>query len=86
MSDTQIKIDPSNLMEELLNDKSGEVRDAAKERIKELERNVKRALDSGVSPTEFQTLSKVHEALEQAVTVVEDAWSLVRKFKKGDGS
>lgn len=86
MSDTQIKIDPSDLMDELLNDKTGEVRDAAKERIREIERDVKRALDGGVSPAEFQVLNKVHDALEQAVTVVDDSWSLVRKFKKGSES
>ena len=86
MSDTKIKIDPSDLMDELLNDKTGEVRDAAKERIREIERDVKRALDSGVSPAEFQVLNKVHDALEQAVTVVDDSWSLVRKFKKGSES
>ena len=86
MSDTQVKIDPSDLMDQLLNDKTGEIRDAAKERITEIEQDVKRALDGGVSPAEFQVLSKVHDALEQAVTVVDDSWSLVRKFKKGSES
>ena len=84
MSDTKVTIDPSDLMEQLLNDSTGEVRDAAKERIKEIERDVKRNLDGGVSPTEFQVLSKVHGALEHVSTVVEDSWSLVRKFKKGN--
>ncbi|MEM9618002.1 MAG: EscE/YscE/SsaE family type III secretion system needle protein co-chaperone [Pseudomonadota bacterium] len=86
MSDTQVKLDPSDLMNLLLNDKTGEVRDAAKERVSEIERSVKRALDGGVSPTEFQVLSKVHNALGQAVTVVDDSWSLVRKFQKGNES
>lgn len=83
MSDTMIKIDPSDLMDQLLNDKNGEVRDAAKARITEIERDVKRALDSGVSPAEFQVLSKVRGALEESAVVVEDSWSLVRKFEKG---
>ena len=84
MSETKVTIDPSDLMEQLLNDSTGEVRDAAKERIKEIERDVKRSLDGGVSPNEFQVLSKVHVALEHASTVVEDSWSLVRKFQKGN--
>ena len=83
MSDTKIAIDPSDLMEQLLNDSTGEVRDAAKERIREIEQDVKRALDGGVSPAEFQVLNKVYGALEQAGVVVEDSWSLVQKFKKG---
>ena len=83
MSDTEIAIDPSDLMEQLLNDPTGAVRNASKERIEEIERNVKRALDGGVSPAEFQVLNKVLSALELAAVVVEDSWSLVQKSKKG---
>lgn len=83
MSETQNIVDPSDLMEQLLNDADGEIRDAAITRIKEIEQDVKRTLDSGVSPAEFQVLTKVYGALEQAGTVVDDSWSLVRKFKKG---
>ena len=83
MSETQVRLDPSDLMEQLLTDSTGEVRDAAKGRIMEIDRGIKRKLDGGVSPDEFQVLSKVHTALEKAVDVVDDSWSLVRKFKKG---
>ena len=83
MSETLIKVDPSDLMELLLNDSTGEVRDAARERINEIDRDIKRKLDGGVSPSEFQVLTKVHDALEKASSVVDDSWSLVRKFKKG---
>ena len=83
MSETKCIVDPSDLMEQLLNDSKGEVRDAAIARLKEIEQGVKRTLDGGVSPAQFQVLTKVHEALEQASTVVDDSWALVRKFKKG---
>jgi hypothetical protein len=79
----QTTIDPTDLMDQLITDSEGKIRDAAVRRIKEIERGVKRTLDAGVSPAEFQVLSKVHSALEQAAAVVDDSWSLVRKFKKG---
>lgn len=84
MSSTQIVIDPADLMNVLLGDADGSVRDEAVRQIVNHEKNIKKKMNDGVSPDEYRVLKKIHEALEQSSEVVKDSWSLIRKSGNGE--
>lgn len=79
---TVVKIDPAALMDHLMADEDGTIRDAAMADIELLAGEIKRQIDAGVAPAEFQVLSKVHAALEQSVEVVKDGWTLLDKRRQ----
>ena len=83
MNECVEKIDPADLLDRLMEDKDGKVRDAALARLRQIEQDLKGTLDGGVAPGEFEILKKVHSALEEASQVVEDAWALMSKIQKG---
>ena len=79
MSNTSQAVEPTELIGRLLADEDGSVRDAAIVRISEKMAQIKRALDSGVPPEEFQALNKALVALDHAKAVVAIAWVKFRK-------
>lgn len=83
MSELAEYLDPADLMDRLMEDKKGAVRDTAVARLRAIEQDLKSTLDSGVSPKEFEKLAKVRDAIGEASGVVEDAWTLMRSLQKG---
>lgn len=72
MADTPIE--PSDLPALLEKDNTGKVRDAAVKEMMELAADIKKTLDAGVSPAEFEKLSKVHTGLLAGAGVVLATW------------
>ena len=63
------------LEESLAADTGGTLRDELVGRFADQARQVKRTLDAGVPPAEYQTLSKLLAAYEAAGQVVAKAWN-----------
>jgi type III secretion system YseE family protein len=80
MSETAQTLDPTELMERLMVDNEGSVRAAAIARLEEKSKEIKRALDAGVSPDQYQVLTKTQEALQAAPLVINKAWEGFRKI------
>ena len=80
MSETAQTLDPTELIERLVADGDGSVRDAAIACMGEKSKAIKRALDAGVSPDQYQVLTRTQEALEAAPRVVSRAWEAFRKI------
>jgi len=81
MSVTVEAADPAELIERLQADEDGSVRAAAIDRVGVKMAEIKRALDAGVSPADYDALNKALVALEQAKFVITAAWSSYRKAK-----
>ncbi len=75
MSETIAEIDPRELQELLRNDKDGGVRDAAVAEMRSLAADIKKRAEAGVTPDEFQRLTKIEVALLTGALVVTAAWS-----------
>ena len=73
------------LFARITSDKDGAARDAALARIHDKTAQVKRVLDAGVPPSEFQVVSKVHAALVASSQAVGKAWTLARKQRDEKG-
>ena len=65
---------PTTLLDELRADPEGATRDSAVEQIEAKRASIKKAMDAGGAPDEFQTLSKVEKALEESSAVIEVIW------------
>lgn len=85
MSDTLTEMTTRELFPRITGDKDGAARDAALARIQEKTAEVKRVLDAGVPPAEFEIVSKVHAALVAANQVVGKVWTLARKQRDEKG-
>jgi len=79
MSETLQAIDPAELVDKLQADKDGSVRNATIERIGVKMAEIKRALDGGVSPNDYDALNKALVALEHAKLVITVAWANFRR-------
>jgi len=58
----------------LAEDSSGNYRDEVCDQLRTDAREVKRRIDSGLTPDEFQDAGRYLAALEAAISVVEQAW------------
>ena len=67
-------VKPTTLLEALRTDPEGAARDSAVEQIDAKRASIKKAMDSGGTPDEFKTLSKVEKALEESSAVVKAVW------------
>ena len=76
MSET---VAPATLLDALRDDPEGVARDSAIEQIQGKRTGIQKAMNSGVTPEEFQTLSKVDSALEESSVVVELMWKHLNK-------
>ena len=70
---------PATLLDALRADPEGAARDSAIKQIEGKRADIKKAIDSGVAPDEFQTLSKVEKALEESSAIVEIMWKHLNK-------
>ena len=70
---------PATLLDALRTDPEGVARDSAIEQIQGKLAGVQKAMKSGVVPEEFQTLSKVEDALIESSAVVELMWKHLNK-------
>lgn len=70
---------PATLLDALRADPEGTARDSAIKQIEGKRADIKKAIDSGVAPDEFQTLSKVEKALEESSAIVEIMWKHLNK-------
>ena len=69
------KIGPMLVLEEQLQqDGSGALRDRLRDEFAQSASRIKRTLNGGVTPAEFQSLSKLVAAYDAAGTVVEKVW------------
>lgn len=64
-----------DLEEKLAQDVSGAVRKEWMEDLRSWQAKVKRQMDSGLPPKDFERFQKIHAALDSAVTVVDKAWA-----------
>lgn len=62
------------LEEQLQTDASGQLRDRLLAELQDQAQQIKRQLDRGVPPQEFQTLSRLQAALEAASLTVKVVW------------
>ena len=76
MSET---VAPATLLDALRADPEGVARDSAIKQIQEKRAGIQKAIKSGVAPTEFQTLSKVEQALFESSVVVDLTWKHLNK-------
>jgi Type III secretion system, cytoplasmic E component of needle len=83
MSETLQAVDPAELIDRLQMDEDGSVRAAAIDRIGVKMTEIKRALDAGVSPADYDALNKALVALEHAKLVITIAWAKYRKATAG---
>lgn len=67
-------LETGDLMDRLRDDPMGRVRDYALEEVMAKKMAVKRHLDRGVAPQEFQSLNQVLGALEEAEMVIDKVW------------
>jgi len=81
MSDTANAVDPADLIDRLQADEDGSVRAAAIDRIGVKMAEIKRAVDAGVSPADYEVLNKALVALQHAKLVITVAWARYRKDK-----
>ncbi|MCG8690628.1 MAG: hypothetical protein MI806_05420 [Minwuiales bacterium] len=86
MSEVLGELSSRDLLRKVVTDEDGTVRDAALARIKDKAAEIKKRLDDGLSPAEYQVLGKAHEALEISAQVVSKVWSLakIQRERKGD--
>lgn len=80
MSESIEVLGGGDILEGLQDDPDGQLREAVVARIKEKAVEIKRNLDRGASPDEYQILSKALAALEVAPTVVSKAWVMFQKL------
>lgn len=72
-------VGPTTLLDSLRADPEGAVRDSAVKQIQAKRSTIKKAMDSGATPDEYQTLSKVEKALEESSALVEAMWHHLNK-------
>lgn len=82
MSEAIEALEPGEILDKLRNDADGSVCDAVVARIEQKTLELKRTLDRGVSPAEYEVLNKAQAALEQAPGVVKVACVAFRKLKQ----
>ena len=68
-------VEPATLLDSLRADPEGAARDSAMKQIEAKRSTIKKTMDSGVAPGEYQTLSKVEKALEESSALVEVMWT-----------
>ena len=86
MSDEITELSQQDLFQRIASDTDGAVRDEALERIRNKAQAVKRALDAGVSPADFQVLSKAQAGLTAAETVVNQVWIMAKSKREKEGA
>jgi len=64
-----------SMEEKLADDGNGAYRDDLKAKLFECLGNVKRRLDSGLSPDEFSSNSRFKEAVEAGMAVIDKVWA-----------
>jgi len=85
MSDTLDGLTLGELIQRVATDTDGAIRDRATARIRAKSAQVKAVIDGGVSPAEYQVLSKVHDALETSGHVVMKSWALAKHQREKNG-
>ena len=78
MTDQYDAVPGAELIDRAMAEDDEAVRNAALARITQKAGAVKRALDAGVSPTEYQRLESVHSALVVSGSVVGTAWEIAK--------
>ena len=88
MNDPTIDLNPANLEDNLRTDADGKLRDAVVARLAEKAADVKRQMDAGVAPAEFEKLDGIHKALSVSEKVIKVAWRRLRtkqlQLEKGE--
>lgn len=74
MSDDTADFTLLDLEQQLQNDPGGQLRDRIMAELEDEARQLKRRMDRGVPPQEFQTLSRLQTALEAAGLTVKVVW------------
>ena len=86
MSDVITELSQQDLFQRIASDTDGTVRSEALARIRDKAQAVKRALDAGVSPAEFQVLSKVQSGLAAAEKVVDQVSTMAKSKREKGGA
>ena len=72
-------VTPATLLDALRADPEGVARDSAVKQIQGKRSDIQKAMNSGIAPEEFQTLSKVEKVLEESSAIVEVMWKHLNK-------
>ena len=85
MSEALNELSSRDLLRKIVTDEDDAVRDTALARIGDKAAAIKRRLDAGLSPEEYQVLSKTYDALEISGQVVRQAWKLAKTQRENKG-
>jgi hypothetical protein len=86
MSESLSEMPSRDLFKMIPADEKGAVRDEALARISSKTTEVKKKLDAGAAPAEYQVLGKIHTALETSGKVVSKAWDLAKTQREKEGT
>ncbi|MEM6654262.1 MAG: EscE/YscE/SsaE family type III secretion system needle protein co-chaperone [Planctomycetota bacterium] len=64
-----------DLEEKLHADSDGSLRNELATHLSAVRGEVKRAIDAGLAPDEFERAQQIHTGLERAAAVVDDVWN-----------
>jgi len=73
----EVTLDMLDMEAKLMKDKGGSYRKEIMDRLSEYSAQVKKALDSGLSPAEFQDANRLKDAVDAASTVVDKVWKSI---------